>query len=114
MWSPKQRVNMNDKIKLAIFGDEEFYKSSSHLNLASYFDLVKIVIFVSMKRFDISVIISTYNQPVWLEKVLWSYDFQTFKNFEVVIADDGSNGETRLLIEKLQKKLAFLTVQLSI
>ncbi len=36
----------------------------------------------------ISVIISTYNAEAWLEKVLWGYAQQTFKAFEVVIADD--------------------------
>ena len=51
---------------------------------------------------SISVIISTYNQPEWLEKVLWSYEQQSFKNFEVVIADDGSDESTRQLIEQMQ------------
>ena len=60
-----------------------------------------------METIDISVIISTYNQPLWLEKVLWSYEFQNFKNFEVVIADDGSGEDTRKLIKELEKKLSF-------
>lgn len=38
----------------------------------------------------LSVIITTYNSPVWLQKVLWGYEVQTFRDFEVVIADDGS------------------------
>jgi len=50
----------------------------------------------------ISVIFSTYNSPAWLEKVLWGYSQQTHSNFEVIIADDGSTDETRLLIEKLR------------
>lgn len=37
-----------------------------------------------MKVQDVSVIISTYNQPIWLEKVLWSYDFQTFNFFKLL------------------------------
>jgi glycosyltransferase involved in cell wall biosynthesis len=48
----------------------------------------------------VSVIISTYNSPEWLEKVLWGYECQTYKNFEVVIADDGSGEPTRSLIKK--------------
>jgi len=56
---------------------------------------------------DVSVIISTYNQPAWLEKVLWSYEFQTFKNFEILIADDGSNEETKLLIEKVKNEVSY-------
>ena len=47
---------------------------------------------------NIAVIISTYNSPAWLEKVLWSYHFQTDQGFELVIADDGSTNETRDLI----------------
>lgn len=56
---------------------------------------------------EISIVISTYNQPKWLEKVLWGYTFQTFKNFEVLIADDGSTQETKDLITKIQGRLTF-------
>ena len=42
----------------------------------------------------ISVIISTYNSLEWLKKTLWSYEQQIFRNFELIIADDGSNEET--------------------
>ncbi|MGB5944191.1 MAG: glycosyltransferase family 2 protein [Leeuwenhoekiella sp.] len=42
----------------------------------------------------ISVIISTYNAVDWLRKTLWGYAEQTIKDFEVVIADDGSTRET--------------------
>lgn len=49
----------------------------------------------------ISVIISTYNAEAWLEKVMWSYHKQSFKNFEMVIADDGSRQPTFDLIEKM-------------
>ena len=57
-----------------------------------------------MKSPQISIILSTYNQPNWLEKVLQGYEFQTFKDFEILIADDGSKDETRLLIENYKKK----------
>ncbi len=60
-----------------------------------------------MKSIDISVIISTYNKPKWLQKVLWSYEAQSYKNFEVVIADDGSNNETAELIENIKVKVSF-------
>lgn len=60
-----------------------------------------------MQTLDISVIISTYNHPEWLEKVLWSYEFQSFKSFEVVIADDGSDENTINLIENLKKNLSY-------
>lgn len=60
-----------------------------------------------MKTIDLSVIISTYNQPEWLEKVLWSYEHQTFKNFEVVIADDGSGEATKMLIDQIQNEVSY-------
>ena len=57
-----------------------------------------------MKSPQISIILSTYNQPSWLEKALQGYEFQTFKDFEILIADDGSKDETKLLIENYKKK----------
>lgn len=58
----------------------------------------------------ISVIISTYNQPEWLEKVLWGYHVQNFKEFELLVADDGSREETKNLIESLQKQVSYSLV----
>ncbi len=60
-----------------------------------------------MISYPATVVISTYNQPKWLEKVLWSYEFQTFKHFEIIIADDGSEAKTKDLIDnfKLDSKL---------
>jgi glycosyltransferase involved in cell wall biosynthesis len=46
-----------------------------------------------------AVIITTYNQPRWLEKVLWGYAAQNTAAFNVVIADDGSATATRAVIE---------------
>lgn len=53
---------------------------------------------------QLSVIISTYNSPAWLEKVLWGYSCQTYKNFELVIADDGSDKRTAELIARMRKE----------
>ena len=52
---------------------------------------------------SISVIISTYNKPHFLEKVLTGYLCQSFKDFEIIIADDGSSDETRKIIENFKK-----------
>ena len=51
----------------------------------------------------LSVILSTYNQPRWLEKVLWGYSVQTLRDFELVIADDGSGPETAEVIERFRR-----------
>lgn len=69
-----------------------------------YIFTVKIVIFAVMSRPLITVIISTYNQPKLLQKVLWSYEYQSFKDFEIVIADDGSTKETQSLIASFQQE----------
>lgn len=56
---------------------------------------------------NISIIVSTYNSPTWLEKVIWGFSAQTYKNFELVIADDGSKTETANLINTLKKQVDF-------
>ena len=48
----------------------------------------------------ISVIVSTYNRPDALEMVLRSLEAQTCKDFEVVVADDGSREDTRLMLDR--------------
>ena len=53
---------------------------------------------------NVSVIIATYNQPKWLEKVLWGYTVQTRSDFELLIADDGSGPETTAVIEGFRKE----------
>jgi len=50
-----------------------------------------------------SVIFTTYNQVDWLEKVLWGFEYQIDKNFEIIIADDGSSEETSELISSYSK-----------
>jgi glycosyltransferase involved in cell wall biosynthesis len=56
------------------------------------------------KTISISLIISTYNRPDFLELVLLSILRQKELPNEVVIADDGSTIETQQLIEDYQKK----------
>ncbi|MEM9685788.1 MAG: glycosyltransferase family 2 protein, partial [Bacteroidota bacterium] len=60
-----------------------------------------------MSTSKISVIISTYNAEDWLSKVLWGYHLQTFSDFEVIIADDGSGPKTKTLIETLKQELNY-------
>lgn len=51
----------------------------------------------------VSVIISTYNSPDWLQKVLWGYQCQDHTDFEIIIADDGSGPETEQMIKSFQQ-----------
>ena len=41
----------------------------------------------------LAVILSTYNVPDWLEKRSWGYSNQSHRNFELLVADDGSTEE---------------------
>ena len=51
-----------------------------------------------------SVIFTTYNHPQWLEKTLWGFSAQTYRDFEIIVADDGSGPETRQVIESMQSQ----------
>lgn len=56
----------------------------------------------------VSVILSTYNQPSKVLKlVLLGYQRQSFKDFELVIADDGSTDEVKRVIEDFRKNADF-------
>jgi glycosyltransferase involved in cell wall biosynthesis len=59
---------------------------------------------LTKKPKTIGVVISTYNNPAWLEKVLWGFSFQDYKNFQIIIADDGSSEETRKMILSFKQK----------
>lgn len=55
----------------------------------------------------VSVIVTTYNQPEWLEKVLWGFQAQTSADFELLVADDGSATPTLELLERLRPLLRY-------
>ncbi|HQA73965.1 glycosyltransferase family 2 protein [Flavobacterium sp.] len=48
----------------------------------------------------LSVIITTYNSEEWLRKVLIGFSIQTFDDFEIIIADDGSTNKTKAVINE--------------
>jgi len=52
----------------------------------------------------VSVIFSTYNSVSWLEKALWGWANQLHKEFELIIADDGSAKETEEKINELKQE----------
>jgi glycosyltransferase involved in cell wall biosynthesis len=54
---------------------------------------------------DISVIVSTYERASELERVLEGYTLQTFEDFEVVVADDGSGPETKAVCDRYLSRL---------
>jgi len=55
----------------------------------------------------IDVVLSTYNWPRALELSLLSLTVQTHRDFGVIIADDGSAGETREVVERFRSRAPF-------
>lgn len=51
----------------------------------------------------VSVVVSTYNSPEWLSLCLWGYASQTHRDFELIVADDGSDFETTLVIQQVRR-----------
>jgi glycosyltransferase involved in cell wall biosynthesis len=60
-----------------------------------------------MTTINTSIIISTYNSPEWLKKVLFGYNNQTYRFFELIVADDGSTQETKNIIDSMQSQVFF-------
>ena len=52
----------------------------------------------------VAVIVTTYNRPDALEAVLAGYQAQTDRDFELIIADDGSTAETAVVIDEAQRE----------
>lgn len=58
-----------------------------------------------MKNYNFSIIVPTYNRYEELFKSLDSLEKQTYKNFEVIVFDDGSTDNTFEVISYYKKKL---------
>lgn len=52
----------------------------------------------------VSVVVSTYNSPDWIRLTLWGYAVQSHRDFEVLVADDGSAFETALAIRQVKQE----------
>lgn len=55
----------------------------------------------------VSVVVTTYNQPDWLELVLWGFEAQKFRDFELLVADDGSGKPTEDLLNSIRPQLTY-------
>lgn len=52
----------------------------------------------------ISICIPTYNRPEFLKQAIYSSINQSFPPVEILIGDDSINNESKILVEKIQKK----------
>jgi len=59
----------------------------------------------------VAVVLATYNQPEWLRKTLWGYARQTYPDFEVLIADDGSGPDTAAVVREAWAKYPSLDLR---
>lgn len=54
-----------------------------------------------------SIVVSTYNNPAYLEIVLLGYSRQTEKGFELLVCDDGSGEEVKKVIDGFRNSVGF-------
>ncbi|MFI3314460.1 MAG: glycosyltransferase [Rikenellaceae bacterium] len=57
------------------------------------------------EEFTVGVIISTYNNPAWLEKTLCGYVVQNRQADEIIVADDGSTEQTAEVVASFEHLL---------
>ena len=56
----------------------------------------------------VSVIIPTYNRAAYLQKALQSVKEQTYQPLEIIVIDDGSTDDTRIMLEGCEVQLRYI------
>lgn len=57
---------------------------------------------------EVSVVIPTYNSAKFLDEALQSVFDQTFKDYEIIVVDDGSTDQTKQVIDRYGNKIRYL------
>ena len=56
---------------------------------------------------NVAVLLSSYNGEDFILELLESLENQTYRNFDLIIRDDGSNDSTREIISSFKKEVLF-------
>ena len=56
----------------------------------------------------VSVIIPAYNEENYIENCLRSLEKQTFKDFEIIVVDDGSTDKTKSMLERFKEVMVLV------
>ena len=68
-------------------------------------------LFMDSEKIDISLIVPVYNVEKYLKRALTSVENQTFKNFEVIIVNDGStDGSLEIISEFVDRNKNFTLI----
>ena len=54
----------------------------------------------------VSIIISTFNRSKMLERLIFSVDQSTFKDVEIIVINDCSTDNTKLVLESIKTKIS--------
>ncbi|MFW8148387.1 glycosyltransferase family A protein, partial [Klebsiella pneumoniae] len=54
-----------------------------------------------MSNKSVSVYIPTHNRPLFLERALQSLEKQTYRNFQVIVSDDGSSVDNFKIVQNI-------------
>jgi len=84
------------EIKICYFGPERFFKRENGKNL-------------KLNMLKVSVITPLYNSKKYIEKAIESILNQTYKDFEMIVVDDGStDGSGELVKNKFRDKVRYI------
>ena len=62
------------------------------------------------KSVKYSIVVAVYNRPEEMEELLHSLNNQSFKNFELIIVDDGSQISSREVYDSYKKNFQILSI----
>lgn len=99
---------LSDESKLKTMRDKAWHTARNRNNerrAYSYQKLYRQVLFPDSK--SVSIIVPIYDRPEIIQKNLEAVANQTYKNIELIVADDSLKGQNRSLVESFAKTVKF-------